>query len=178
MYYITPIIENPTIKEQIKAISKEISQDEVPSIKQHKNLKGQKICTYFETILMVLFLIDILCGFHFILHDTNMNVYYFINENIIPVMYLIAYLALSTYKKYPDLESIQINFYLKFYIFFLIYTAFCNILTSYNIYGMFLFLITGFGLAILYLAYFIYTSGKALDSFIETTTKHTTNPKS
>lgn len=178
MYYITPVTENPNTKEQIKAMPKEISQTEVSSIKQQKNLKRQKNCTYIEIFSMVLFLIDILCGFHFILHDTDMNVYYFINENIIPVMYLIAYLALSTYKKYPDLESIQINFYLKFYIFFLIFTAFCNVLTSYNIYGMFLFLITGFGLAILYLAYFIYTSGKALDSFIETTTKHTTNPKS
>lgn len=178
MYYITSITEYPNIKEQIKTIPKKISQDEVSSIKHHKNLKRQKICTYIETFLIVLFLIDILCGFHFILHDTDMNAYYFINENIIPVMYLIAYLALSTYKKYPDLESIQINFYLKFYIFFLIYTAFCNVLTSYNIYGIILFLITGFGLAILYLAYFIYTSGKALDSFIETTTKHTTNPKS
>lgn len=178
MYYITPVTENPNIKEQLKTMPRKISKTEVSSIKQQKNLKRQKICTYIEIILMVLFLIDILCGFHFILHDTDMNFYYFINENIIPVMYLIAYLALSTYKKYPDLESIQINFYLKFYIFFLIYTAFCNVLTSYNIYGIILFLITGFGLAILYLAYFIYTSSKALDSFIETTTKHTTNSKS
>lgn len=178
MYYITPVTENPNVKEQLKTMPKKISQTEVPSIKQNKILKEKKICTYIETFLIVLFLIDILYGFHLILHDTDMNVYYFINENIIPIMYLIAYLALSTYKKYPDLESIQINFYLKFYIFFLIYTAFCNVLTSYNIYGMFLFLITGFGLAILYLAYFIYTSGKALDSFIETTTKNTTNSKS
>lgn len=177
MYYITPITENPDIKEQIKTMPKKISQDEVPSIQQHKNLKKQKICTYIEIFLMVLFLIDILCGFHFILHDTNMNVYYFTNENIIPVMYLITYLALSVYKKYPDLTSIQINFYLKFYIFFLIYTAFCNVLTSYNIYGIILFLITGFGLAILYFAYFIYTSCKELDSFIETTTKPTIDSK-
>lgn len=178
MYYITPITENPYIKEQIRAMTKKNSQDKALPTKQHKNLKRQKICADIEIFLMVLFLIDILCGFHFILHDTDMNVYYFINENIIPVIYLIAYLALSVYKKYPDLTSIKANFYFRIYIFFLIYTAFCNVLTSYHMSGYILFLITGFGLAILYLAYFIYTSGKALDSFIETTTKHTTNPRS
>jgi len=123
-------------------------------------------------------LIDVLCGFHFILHDIDMEIYHFANEDFIPFIYLIAYLILSICKGYPNLASIQINFYFKIYIFFLIYTAFCNVLTSYNIDGFILFMIAGFGLAILHLAYFIYTSGKALDLFIEITTKHTTNPKS
>jgi len=178
MYYITPITENPYIKEQIKAMPKDIYQTELPSVKQKKNLKKQKTCTGIEIFLIVFFLIDILCGFYCIFYNVNMEIYHFANEDIIPVIYLIACLALSVVKKYPNLPNIQVNFYSKFYIFFLIYTAFCNVLTSYNIYGIILFMIVAFGLAILYLAYYIYTSGKALDSFIEATTKHATKPKS
>jgi len=46
MYYITPITENPNIKEQIKAMPKRISQAEVPSINQHKHLKTKNLHSY------------------------------------------------------------------------------------------------------------------------------------
>lgn len=170
MYYITPITEDPYVKKQIKTMLTDTSPNNTFSIEQHKNSKKHKICTTIEITLLILFLLDILVGFYFVLHNVELHIYHFINENIVPAVYLIAYLSLSVCKKYPNLATIKTNFYFRFYIFFLIYTTFCNILTSYDINGYILFVIVGSGLAILYLGYFIYTSYQALDSFIETTT--------
>ncbi len=177
MYYITPITENPYVKEQIKTMLADNISKDSSSIKQHKNSKMDKLYTGIEIFLVMLFLLNILAGFYFISHNMNMSIYYFANENIIPIIYLVTLLALSVYKENPNLTTMKISFYSRIYIFFLTYTAFCNILTSYNFNYYFLFVITGFGLAILYLGYFIHTSGQALDSFLETTTQPATHLK-
>lgn len=170
MYYITPITENPRVKKQINAMLADTSPNDTLPIEQQKNSKTHKICTSIEVFLLILFLLDIFVGLFFTLYDKSINIYHFINENIVPAIYLIAYLSSSVYKGYPNLASIKTNFYFRFYIFFLIYTAFCNILTSYHINGYILFVIVGFGTAMLYLGYLIHTSSQALDSFLETTT--------
>lgn len=170
MYYITPITENPYVKEQIKTMLADNISKDSSSIRQHKNSKKHKICIGIEIFLFMLFLLNILSGFYFLLHNINMEIYHFVNEDIISIIYLVALIALSVYKEYPNLTTIKISFYSRIYIFFLTYTTFCNILTSCN-FNYFLFVITGFGLAILYLGYFIHTSSQALNSFLETTTQ-------
>jgi hypothetical protein len=176
MYYITPITENPYVKEHIKTMLADTINDASP-IRQHKNSNKHRICIGIEIFLFMLFLLNILAGFYFLLHNMNMEIYHFVNEDIIPIIYLVALIALSVYKEYPNLMIMKISFYSRIYIFFLTYTAFCNILTSYNFNYYFLFVITGFGLAILYLGYFIHTSSQALDSFLETTTQPATHLK-
>lgn len=177
MYYIAPITENPYIKEQLKTILEDTSSNDTLPIEHPQKSKRHKACKNIEIFLFMLYLLDILTGFLVTQYDKIIHVYHFINENITPNIYLIALLVLSVYKQYPSLASIKTNFYFRIYSFFLIYTAFCNILTSYHINGYILFLITGFGLTILYLGYFIHTSGQALDSFLETTTKPTAHSK-
>lgn len=177
MYYIPPVTENPHIKKQIKSMLADTSLNETFPIEQHKSTKKHKVCTSIEIFLLILFLFDIFIGFYFAFHNINLTIYHFVNEDVTPIIYLIAYLTLSVCKEYPDLASIQDGFYFKFYIFFLIYTAFCNVLTSYQINGYILFIITGFGLAILYLRYFIRTSDQALNSFLETTTHPASHSK-
>lgn len=39
-----------------------------------------------------------------------MEIYHFVNENIIPIIYLVALIALSVYKEYPNLTTIKISF--------------------------------------------------------------------
>ncbi len=139
MYYITPITENPYVKQHIKTILADTIPNDTSPIRQHKNSKKHKICIGIEIFLFMLFLLNILSGFYFILHNMNMEIYHFINENIIPIIYLVALIALPVYKEYPNLTTMKISFYSKVYIFFLTYTAFCNILTSYNFNCYFLF---------------------------------------
>lgn len=177
MYYITPITENPYVKEQIKTMLADNISKDSSSIRQHKNSKMDKIYAGIEIFLIMLFLLNILAGLYFISHNMSMNIYYFANENIIPIIYLVTLLALSVYKEYPDLITMKVYFYPRIYIFFLAHTAFCNILTSYSIDGYILFIITGFGLAILYLGYFIHTSSQALDSFLENVSQSATHLK-
>ena len=94
MYYITPITENPYVKEHIKTMLADTINDASP-IRQHKNSNKHRICIGIEIFLFMLFLLNILAGFYFLLHNMNMEIYHFVNEDNIPIIYLDVSIALA-----------------------------------------------------------------------------------